>query len=52
MFPKVERGRFSTFGEYGSFFRLARKFRNFFLDKDMPKMIFACDSVGNLDLLL
>jgi len=31
------------------FFRLPQKFCNFFLDKDM---LFACDRVGNFELLL
>ena len=36
----------------GRFFSATQKFCNFFLDKDMQKMFFACDKVGNLDLLL
>ena len=33
------------------FFRITEKFCNFFLDKDM-QIFFACDRVGNFELLL
>ena len=36
----------------GRFFMSTQKFFNFFLDKDVQKMFFACDRVGNLDLLV